>query len=88
MLEGVLIDEAIERLFQLAGELRRSPRARAIDSPLRALAGKAIDPLAQGGIRQLERVRDGLQTLSLHDVAHGLGTAKDTSFFGLLQEGV
>jgi hypothetical protein len=83
-----LIDEAIEVLFQRAGDFGRSTRAGAIDSTLRALAGKAIDPFAQGGIRKLERVRDGLQTLSLHDVAHGLGTAKDTSFFGLLDEGV
>jgi len=60
MLQGVLIDEAIEVLFQLAGEVRRASRARAIDSSLRALAGKAIDPLAQDGRRQLERVRDGL----------------------------
>ena len=81
MRQGVLIDEAIEVLCQRAGDLRRSPRARAIDSALGALTGKAIDPLAQGGIRQLERVRDGVQTLALHDVAHGWGTAKDASFF-------
>jgi len=31
MLEGVLTDEAIEMLCQLAGEFRRSPRAWAID---------------------------------------------------------
>jgi len=52
------------------------------------LAGKSIDPLAQGGIRKLERVRDGLQTLPFDDVAHGLGTAEDAGFFGLLYEGV
>ena len=84
MLQGVLIDEAIEVLFQLTGDFRRSSRARAIDETLRALAGKAIDPLAQGGIGKLERVRDGVQTLPLHDVAHGLGTAEDAGFFGLL----
>jgi hypothetical protein len=70
MLQGVLIDEAIEVLFQLAGEVRRASRARAIDSSLRALAGKAIDPLAPGGRRPLEGVRDGLPTRPLHDMAH------------------
>ena len=60
MLQGVLIDEAIEVPFQLACDFGRAPGARAIDSSLRALAGKAIDPLAQDGRRQLERVRDGL----------------------------
>jgi hypothetical protein len=84
MLQGVLIDQAIEVLFQLARDFRRATGARAIDSTLRTLAGKAIDPLAQGGIRKLERVRDGLQTLPFHDIAHGLGTAEDAGFFGLL----
>jgi len=84
MLQGGLIDQAMEVLFQLARDLGRATGARAIDSTWRAWAGKAIDPLPQGGIRKLERVSDGLQTLSFHDVAHGLGTAEDASFFGLL----
>ena len=88
MLEGVLIDETIEVLCQRAGDLRRSPRARAINETLRAVAGKAMDPLAQGGIGQGEGVRDGVQALPFHDVAYGLGTAKDASFFGLLYEGI
>ena len=84
MLEGVLIDEAIEVLFQRAGDFGRSPGARAIHQTLRALVGKAMDPLAQGGIGKLERVGDGLQALPFDDVAHGLGTAEDAGFFGLL----
>src|SRR5262245_46218287 len=88
MLQGVLIDEAIEVLFQLARDFRRSPRARAIDQALDSLASKTIDPLAESGIGKGESVRDGLQTLPFHDVAHGLGTAEDASFFGLLDEGV
>jgi hypothetical protein len=84
MREGVVIDATIEVLFQRAGDFRRSPRARAINEPLRALAGKAMDPLAQGGIGKGEGVRDGLQALPFHDVAYGLGTAKDARFFGLL----
>jgi hypothetical protein len=88
MLQGVLIDEAIEVLFQLARDFRRSSRARAIDQALDPLAGKTIDPLAESGIGKGEGVRDGLQTLPFHDVAHGLGTAKDARFFGLLYEGI
>ena len=88
MLEGVLIDEAIEVLFQLAGDFGRSTGARAIHQALRALVGKAMDPLAQGGIRKLERVGDGLEALAFDDVAYGLGTAEDAGFFGLLHEGI
>ena len=84
MLQGVLIDQAIEVLFQLAGDFGRSTGARAVDQTLRALAGKAMDPLAQGGIGKGERVGDGLKTLPFDDVAHGLGTAEDAGFFGLL----
>ena len=60
MLQRVLIDEAMEVLCQLAGDFGRSPRARAINSTLRAVAGKAIDPLAESRIRKGEGVRDGL----------------------------
>ena len=88
MRQGVLIDEAMEWLFQRARDCRRSPRARAIDQALDPLAGKTMDPLAESGIGQGEGVRDGLQTLSFHDVAHGLGTAEDAGFLGLLYEGV
>jgi hypothetical protein len=84
MLEGVLIDEAIEVLFQLACHFRRSSRAWAIDQALDSLAGKTMDPRAERGIGKEEGVRDGLQTLPFHDVAHGLGTAEDAGFFGLL----
>jgi hypothetical protein len=84
MLQGVLIDQAIAMGFQLAGDFGRSPGAWAIDQTLGALVGKAIHPFPQGRIRKLKRVRDGLQPLPFHDVAHGLGTAEDAGFFGLL----
>ena len=58
VLQGVLIDEAIEVLFQLAGDFRRATRARAIDETRRALTGKAIDPLAEGGIGKLRSVSE------------------------------
>jgi hypothetical protein len=47
---------------------------------------KAMDPFAQGRIRQLERVRDVLHAPAFDDVAYGLGTAEDACLFGLFQE--
>jgi hypothetical protein len=83
-----LINEAIEVLFEGTGHFRGATGARSIYQPLHSLVGKAIDPLAESRIRKGEGVRDGLETLPLHNVAHGLGTAEDTGFFGLLDEGV
>ena len=88
MLKRVLIHEAIEVLFQRAGDFGWATRAWAIHQALHPLVGKAVDPLTEGGIGKGERVRDGLQALAFHDVAHGLGTAEDTGFFGLLYEGI
>jgi len=47
-----------------------------------------MDPLAESGISKGEGIRDGLQTLPFHNVAHGLGTTENTGFFGLLEEGI
>jgi integrase len=47
MLQGVLIDQAIEVLFQLARDFGRSTGARAIHQSLCALVGKAVDPFPQ-----------------------------------------
>jgi len=85
VLQGVLIDEAIEVLFQRARDLGRSTRAWAVDEAWRALLGKAIDPLAQGGIGKLERVRDGLEALSFDNFTDRLGTPEDASLFRLFQ---
>jgi hypothetical protein len=46
VLQRVLIDEAIEVLFQLARDFGRSTGARAIHEAWRTLVGKAMDPLA------------------------------------------
>ncbi len=61
MREGVLINEAIEGLLSGARDFGWSPGARAIHEALRALGGKAIDPLAQRSRGQLERVGDRLE---------------------------
>ena len=88
VLQGVLIDQSIEVLCQRAGDCGRSTRARAISQPLRAVAGKTMDPLAQGGIGKRERIGDGLQPLPFDDMAHGLGTAEDAGVVRVLSEGV
>ena len=84
VLQGVLIDEAIEMVFQCAGDFGRSTGARAIHQPLRALVGKAMDPLAQGGIGQRERIGDGLQAGAFDDFTDRLRATEDPGFFGLL----
>jgi hypothetical protein len=84
VLERVLVDKTIEVLLQRASDFGWSTGARAIHQSLRALVGKAMAPRAQGGIRKLERVGDGLQTLACDDGAYGLGTAENTCLFGLL----
>jgi len=84
MLEGVLINEAIEVLLSSARDFGWSTGARAIQKALRTLVGKTIDPLAQRGIGKLERVGDRLEALPFDDIAHGLGQTEDASRLGLL----
>jgi hypothetical protein len=88
VLERVLIDETIAGFCELAGKFGRSTRAWSTHQSRRALVRKAMAPLAHGGRGQLKRVGDGLEALPLDDVAHGLGTAKDTGVLGLLEERV
>ena len=56
MLQGVLIDEAIEMLFQCTRHFGWSTGTGTIAQALGALIGKAMDPLAEGGIGQRERI--------------------------------
>ena len=88
MLQGVLIDEAIEMVFQCAGDFGRSTGARAIHQTLGALVGKAVDPFTQGRIGKVQRVGDRLEALPCDDVAHGLGTTEDPGFLGLFEKGL
>jgi hypothetical protein len=88
VLKRVLIDEAIEVLFQLARDCRRSTRAWVVGEAWRALVGTAMDSLAQSGIGKRQCVGGGLEALAFDDFAHGLGTAEDTSLFGLFQKRV
>jgi hypothetical protein len=88
VLQGVLIDEAIEVLFQRARDFGRSTGARAIHQTRRALGSKAMDPRAEGGRGQLQRVGDGLQTLTFDDVTDRLSAPEDPGLFGLFHERV
>jgi hypothetical protein len=85
MVQRVLIDEAIEMLFQCAGHCGRSTGAGTIEQALGALVGKAIDPLAEGGIGKRERIGGGLQAGPFDDFTDRLSTTEDPSFFRLFQ---
>jgi len=85
MLQGVLVDEAIEVLFQRTGDFGRSPGAGAIPQPPRALGGKAMDPLAEGGIGQRERIGDGVQAGAFDDCTDRLSATEDPGLFRLFQ---
>jgi len=88
MLQGVLVDEAIEVLFQCAGDFGGTPGAWTIHESLRALGGKTMDPFSQSGIGKVQRIGDGLEALPGHDGADRLGATEDTGLLGPLQEGV
>jgi hypothetical protein len=88
VLQGVLIDEALEVLFQLAGDFGWSTRAGVIDEALGTLVGKTVYPLSQSGIGKRERVGDGLQAVPFDHFTNGLGPAKDPRLFRLFQEGI
>ena len=88
MLQGVLVDEAIEVLFQRAGDFGRSSGAGAIHQPPRALGGKAMDPFTQRRIGKMPCIGDRLEALPCHDVADRLGATEDTGRLGPLQEGI
>jgi len=86
MLQRVLLDEALEVLFQLAGHFGRSTGAGTIEQPLGPLIGKALHPFAQGRIRQVEGGGDGGDVLTRDYCMDGLCTAKDTRLLSLLKQ--
>ena len=87
MLQGVLIDEAIEVLFQRARDFGRATGARAIPQALGALLSKALYPFAEGRIRQVEGGGDGGDMVPRDHRMDGLGTTKDPRLLGLLEHG-
>ena len=87
VLQRVLVDETIEVVRQRTRHFRWSTGAGAISAALHPLGGKAMDPFAQRGIRERQRVGDGLEALPADDIPDGLGAPEDTGLRGLLQEG-
>jgi hypothetical protein len=87
MLEGVLIDETIQVLFEFTGHFARSTRARAIQQTLCPLIGKALHPFSESGIGKVEGLGDRVDVLARDDLTKGLSPAKDTGLFGLLEHG-
>ena len=88
MRQGVLIDETVEGLVECAGHFWRSPRTRAILQAVGSLRGKALHPVAEGGVGKMAGCGDGCNVLARHSLTDGVRTAKDASFLGLLEHGV
>jgi len=87
VLQGILLDEAIEVLLQRARDFGRSTGARAIPQARGALLRKALHPFPQGRMRQVEGGGDGGDMVPRDYRMDGLGTAKDPRLFGLLEHG-
>jgi hypothetical protein len=85
VLQGVLIEEAVEMLVECTRDCRGSTGARAIHQALDPLMGKAMPPCAHGSIGKLERVRDVWKAWSFDDCTDGLGATEDAHLFGLLE---
>jgi len=88
MLKGVLIDQTIEVLFQLARDFGGATGARAISQALGPLLRKALHPFPQGRIRHVEGRGDGRDMVTHDHLTDSLGTAKDPCCLGLLEQGV
>ena len=88
MLEGVLIDQAIEVLFEFTSHCGWAARARAIHQALRPLLGKALHPFAEGRMRQVKGRGDGPDVVASDDLPDGLRTAKEAGLLGLREHGI
>jgi len=88
MLQRVLIDEAVEVLFQDARDFTRSTSPGAIQQALGPLLGKALHPFAEGRIGKVEQRGDGLDVVARHDLTDRLRAAKDPGFLRLLEHSV
>jgi hypothetical protein len=67
MLEGVLIDEAVEGLCEFTRHFGWATRAWAIPQALGPLLGKALHPCAEGGIGQMESRGDSVNMVPCPD---------------------
>ena len=83
--QRVLIDEAVELLFEFAGHFARTTGARAIQQTLRPFIGKTLYPLSQGGIGKVEGLGDDVHVVARNHRTDGLRTAKDPGLLKLFQ---
>jgi hypothetical protein len=82
-LEGIVVDETLEVVFQGSGDFARATRARAIPQTQGTVLRKALHPSAQGGIGKTEGGRDGVDMMPSDDLTHGLRATKDAGLFRL-----
>ncbi|HZM22844.1 MAG TPA: hypothetical protein VFC02_13935 [Anaerolineales bacterium] len=84
VLERVLINEVVELGFDLAGHFERSAATRSVQEAIGTFLSEALDPFSQGGVGELESVRDRFDGLPRDDLTDGLSAAEDAGFLGLL----
>ena len=78
------IDQVIELGFDLAGHVGGSAATGAVQEAAGAFLSKALDPFSQGGVGELEGIRDGFDGVPGGDLTDGLSPAKHTDFLGVL----
>jgi hypothetical protein len=88
MLQGVLINETIEVLFECTGDFARATGARAIPQALGPLIGKALDPFSQGGVGKVESRGDSVDVVASDHRTDGLCTAKEAGLLRLFEHGL
>jgi hypothetical protein len=86
MVQGVLIDEVVEVLFEGARHFAWASGPWAVQQAWRPLLGKALHPLAEGGIGKVERRRDGADVRASHHLTHRLRPTKNARLLRLLQQ--
>jgi hypothetical protein len=64
VLKGLLIDKAVEMLFEGAGHFAWSPGTRSIQQTLWPLLRKALHPFSESGIGQVEGRGDGVDMMA------------------------
>jgi hypothetical protein len=88
MLKRVLIDEAVEVLFQCARDFARSTGTGPISQALGPLLGKALHPFAEGRVGKVEQRGDRIDVVTCDDCTDSLRAAKDTGLFRLFEYGL
>jgi len=86
MLEGVLIDEAIEVALELAGDLTGWSRTGPIQEPCGAFSIKAMHPLSHRRVGEVEAVGDHLHTSAFDHLAYRLSASKEPRLLGFFEE--